>query len=236
MSNLKMPVIDIEKIQERANEAAEKAYLKEVEEYYTSYNSPYRKMVKEQLEKQDFKYNMKLPNILEKMNEGLSQEVDRMANNAIAMTYIPMISKVAIGLAKEMKWSEILKLIIEELEADADDYDSFIFSYEENVRHSWLNCELHTNENYYSFTLHTGSSKGSYQLLSFPYDKANNTSNTTMKVYKDDVKIEMPFVSNILQDKVLEVFFKMMISNTHVEMDCNSFEEDMFPQQENCHC
>ena len=35
MESLEQPKIDIKKIQETANAAAEKAYLKEIENYYT---------------------------------------------------------------------------------------------------------------------------------------------------------------------------------------------------------
>lgn len=241
MKTLEQPKIDVKKIQVSANAAAEKAYLKEIESYYTAYGSPYREMIQTELKKQDFKYNMELPDILGKINTALSEEVDRIANNAIAMSYIPMISDTMIGLDNEITLSFLLNKIISEIEPERDQFDEFHFSYNKNDRgYDWLNCELSTPDNNYEFTLHTANTeKGDqqkYQLLSFPSNKAKTGYGSNMVVYKDDVKIEMPFTPNILQDKVLKLFFKMMLNNSKITMNCDGFDEDMFPERDHCHC
>ena len=238
MENLEQPKINVLDIQKKANEAAEKAYLKEIEEYYTSYNSPYRKLVKEELEKQEFKFSMELPNILEKINSSLSKEIDAIANKAIASTYIPMVNNSLVGLEKELKMSDILKLIIQEIEPDENEKDDYYFDYEKHDKYDWLSCSIRTDKNRYEFTLHTcrgDSEEQKYQLLSFPSAQSNKGYQKTMIVYKDDVKIEMPFAPNILQDKILNVFFRVMISQSEISMDCDGFEEDMFPSEE-CYC
>lgn len=240
MGNLEQPKIDIKSIQERANAAAEKAYLKEIEEYYTSYNSPYRRLIEEELNKQKFHYGMKLPNIMGKLNEALSKEIDTIANNAIANSYIPMVSNALVGLDKEITLSFLLKEIIKELEPERDVFDEFSFEFKKDKGYDWLNCELYTPEDNYYFTLHTSTTKEGekqkYQLLSFPRNKHKSGYNSNMIIYKDDVKIEMPFTPNILHDKVLNLFFKMMLSGSKITMDCDGFYEDMFPEQEYCHC
>jgi len=236
LETLENPKIDVKKIQETANAAAEKAYLKEVEDYYTSYNSPYREMVKNELKKQEFKFCMELPDILSKINSALKDEIDRIANNSIANTYIPMLNSALVGMKKELKLSEMLKEIISELEPEREDMDEYSFSYTKNERHGWLSCELQTASSYYEFTLHEVSGKESsnkYQLLSFPHNK--KSSNSVVKLFKDDVRIEMPFTPNIMEDKVLKIFFKMMLSNSHIEMDVDSFYEDWFPEDD-CQC
>ena len=233
------PQIDVKKIQETANAAAEKAYLKEIEDYYTGYGSPYREMIKESLKKQELKRNLELPEILDKINSALKDEVDRIANNAIAASYIPMVSDALVGMEKHLKMSQFLKMIIEELNPDSDEVDDFSFSYERHSDHKWLNCELSTPDNHYEFTLHQVWTKGfedKYQALMFPHNKAKSGyGNNTMKIYKDDVKIEMPFTPNILEDKVLKLFFKMMITNSYIDMDVRDFDEEWFPVNE-CHC
>lgn len=240
MENLEQPKIDVKAIQERANKAAEKAYLKEVEEYYTSYGSPYRKMIKTELEKQEFSFSMELPNVLGKINEALEKEIDAIANNAIAHTYIPMISNSLVGLGKEITLSYLLKEIIKELEPEGDQYDDFSFHYDEHTEHGWLSCLLTTPDSEYEFTLHSVNYRNDkpkqYQLLSFPSNKSKQGYNSNMIVYKDDVKIEMPFTPNILKDKVLGLFFKMMLGASKVTVDCSEFNEDMFPEQDHCHC
>lgn len=242
MESLEQPKIDIKLIQEKANAAAEKAYLKEIEEYYTSYSSPYRKLIETELKKQKFSYGMELPNVMAKINDALSKEVDIIANNAIANSYIPMVSDSLIGLDKEITLSYLLKKIIEELEPERDVFDEFTFSFEKdkNPSYGWLNCFLYTSKSDYEFTLHTATTKEGdkqkYQLLSFPFNKAKTGYNSNMTVYKEDIKIEMPFTPNILQDKVLNLFFKMMLSGSKITMDCDGFDEDMFPEREHCHC
>ena len=243
--SLEQPKINIEDIQKRANEAAQKAYLSEIDSYYTDYSSAFKKMIKAELEKQEFKYNMELPNILGKLNDALSDEVDRIANNAIAMTYIPMISNALVDIDKEITLTWFLKEVIKELEPDSDTFDEFYFEAEKSNGHDWLNCTLNTPDSHYDFTLHTKSYYGeekdkhngkAYQLLSFPTNKQKQGYGSNMVVYKDDVKIEMPFTRNILQDKVLTIFFKMMLSGSTIVVDCNGFDEDMFPEDEHCHC
>lgn len=237
--SLQNPKIDIKKIEEAANAAAEKAYLKEIEDYYTGYGSPYREMIQEGLKTQKFKYPLELPNILEKINSSLSAEVDKIANTAIANSYIPMVSDALVGMKKNLKLSELLKKVIEEIEPDEEETDDFSFSYTKDKNHGWLNCSLVVPNNFYEFTLHTVYEKGNehkYQALGFPHNKSKSGyGNNTMKVYKDDIKIEMPFTPNILEDKVLRIFFKMMITNTFIELDVDDFQEDMFPERE-CFC
>lgn len=242
MKNLEQPTIDLKKIQEVANAAAEKAYLKEIEEYYTSYNSPYRKQIAAKLKKQEFSYIMELPNVMGKINEALSKEVDAIANNAIANSYIPMISNALVGLDKEITLSYLLEEIIKELEPERDVFDEFTFSFEKhkNPSFDWLNCTLYTPKSNYEFTLHTAKTnkdeEQKYKLLSFPSNKHKTGYNSNMTIYKGDVKIEMPFTPNILQDKVLNLFFKMMLSGSKITLDCDGFYDDMFPEPGHCHC
>lgn len=240
METLEQPKIDVKLIQEAANKAAEKAYLKEIEDYYTSYSSPFRKLIKKELEKQELSYPLELPNILETLNDSLKQEVDLIANNAIANTYVPMIGSALVGLPKEMKLYDILKLVIQEIEPDREDFDDFEFSWNKHEKYEWLQCYLRTPKNTYDLTLHHSTFDGSdnkYRLLGFPYGTKSDTyAKQKMTVIKDDVKIEMPFTPNILNDKVLKICFKLMLGSTEIEMNCDGFDEGMFPEEDHCHC
>jgi hypothetical protein len=240
MENLKQPTINVEEIQEAANKAAKKAYLSEIENYYTSYNSPYKKMISEELKKQKFGYPIEMPDILNQLNEAIISEVDQIANEAIALSFIPMLTEAFVRIDKNIKMSDVLKMIIEEINPDSEDYESFAFGYEKDSNHGWLNCHLATPVNYYEFTLHTVSEsektdKVKYQLLSFPHNTYKSGYNNNMIIHKDDVKIEMPFSPGVLKDKVLFVFFKTMLSKCKIDVDCSDFDEDMFPERE-CYC
>ena len=95
---------------------------------------------------------MELPNIMSKLNEALVKEIDTIANNAIANSYIPMISNSLVGLDKDITLSFLLKEIINELNPDRDVYDEFSFEYEKHDSYDWLSCVLYTPENNYEFT------------------------------------------------------------------------------------
>jgi hypothetical protein len=239
MNNLEQPKIDVKAIQAKANAAAEKAYLKEIESYYTDYNSPYRQLIAEELKKQEFNRCMDLPDILSQVNKALSAEIDKIANNAIASTYIPMLSKALVGFDKEMNLSAILRYIISELEPDGDEQEDYVFSYEKDVRFDWLNCELITNKGRYEFTFHTvgylKDENPKYQLLSFPINQYGRDKQT-MSITKNEVKIEMPYTPGILEDPIMTMFFKLMLSNTHITMDCDGFDEYWFPNEDRCNC
>lgn len=236
MKGLEQPKIDVKKIQEAANKAAETAYLKAIDDYYTSYNSPFRQMINAELEKQKFKHSMPLPDVIKEINSALTQEVDRIANAAIASTYVPMVSKALVRMDKKIKLSDLFKMIIEELEPEREDYDEFTFSAEPYKDYSWLECILHTPKSHYEFTLHTVHDSDNRQILSFPRNKAKSGYNSKMTLYKDDIKIEMPFIPNVLEDKVLTIFFRLLLSNSEIIMDVKDFDEDMFPEEEHCHC
>lgn len=239
---LQEPKIDAVKIQNAANEAAEKAFLNEVTDYYNSYNSPYKKAIKEQLNKQELGWSLELPDVLATLNKALIEEVDNIANTAIAQTYIPMVADVLVKMEKNQKMSELLKGLIADIEPDESEREEFHFEYEKNSQYDWVDCELITDKGNYKFTLHQDydSRKDSaltakYSLLSMPHGRLGESTNRTMSIHANDVRIELPFTPNILNDKVLKMFSKVLLSKCEIEMDCNCIDEDWFPRDE-CHC
>ena len=51
-----VPVIDTEVLQEKVNQAAMKGALSTIEDFYTGYNSPFKKAIKEDLESKEINY------------------------------------------------------------------------------------------------------------------------------------------------------------------------------------
>jgi len=248
--NLEQPKIDVEKLQKKANEAAEKAYLNEIEEFYNSYNSPYRKAIKDELAKKGLNNDIELPDILGRINTALAEEMDRLANNALSETYIPILSNALDVLPKRMKMSGFLKKVIEDVFDKYDDStgpEDYNFYVEKNKNHGWYNAVLVTPEHEYNITLHTAwstdltdeerrSKKVFLYCATIPDQSYNNfKSPTKMTLYKDDVKLEMPFTHNIIQDKTLNVLFKLVLGKTIIELDTGCFDDDWFPQDE-CSC
>ena len=233
-------IIDQALIQKKANEAAEKAVLKEIKEYYTSYNSPFRKKIQEELQKQELSFAFDLPSILGNINEALKTEIQNIQNLAIANTYIPLINDVIRGFGKKITLTKILREIVDKLyDPEIHDVDEFQFSYKKSEKYSWLTCNLLTPSNHYEFTLYTvhESEKEEqllYQILSSPRN-INVPYNKKMNIVKDDVTLELPFDNNILNDEVLNLLFNIAIGKSHIIIDCDDFDEDWFIKDE-CHC
>ena len=111
MDNNILPKIDLDILQEKANEAAMKGAIECINNFYNGYNSPYKKAIEEELKSKSLMNggNIILPDILVRINEQLSAEIDRIANQAIAKTYIPLVTKFLTGVDREVKFSDILK-------------------------------------------------------------------------------------------------------------------------------
>lgn len=225
---LETPTIDVEKLQNKANEAAEAAYLKCIQDYYTGYNSPFKKKIEAELSEKSISWTMELPDIVARINEALSNEIDAIANRAVAESYIPYMSEMLTRVDKYIDLSTILKEIVDELkDEDCDEHDFSFKSYEEDSEYGWLRCELTTPHCNYEFTLHTGDD-GRYQILSFPYKIDLHHKRSTMTIKRDDVSIEMPFTTDILKDKVMRLFMNLMLSKSQIKMDSEVIREEWF--------
>lgn len=242
MSDIIAPVLNIEEINKTAQEAAEKAQREVIEKFYNGYDSPYKKKLKEHLENQKMDLFFKLPNVVTEINEALSSEIDAMVNKAIAHSYVPLISECFTNTVKEMKFSEFLQNIVNAVDEYEANYDDFHVSVDKNSSHGWLDIELSTPKNNYSFTLHEKSyfnkdekKDNTYQLFSLPNNGSSSAYPQKMKIEKDGVTIEMPFVRNILNDKVVALMANMIMADTVITMDTDYFHEDMFPSH-HCEC
>lgn len=238
-----LPVIDTEVLKQKANEAAMKGALKEIEEFYTGYNSPFRKKIKEELEKQEIGFGLELPDIISLINEHCSNEINNIANTAIAKSFVPTISRFLTRVEKEIKFSEILKEFVtiayDRNYKDDLDYDSFNISVEEDPKYGWLNIEMYYNySKKYAFTLHLvhetkNDQVKKYQLFRLPHGTYDSKS--IMKIETDNAKIEVPFVSDVLADEFASYLARIIICKSFITMDTTIFTDDMFPQDE-CHC
>jgi hypothetical protein len=97
MENQIIPVIDFNVLQQKANEAAMNGAIKTIEEFYTKWDSPYRKMVQEALNKTTIGEGiggLELPDVVSLINNSLSKEIDHIANTALAKTWLPPCSRV----------------------------------------------------------------------------------------------------------------------------------------------
>lgn len=233
--------INQEKLQEKAKEAAEQAYLSEIEDFYKGYSSPYRKAVREALNKVPLNIHVNLPDIIGKLNESLENTVKSIAENVIAATYMPLFKEGFLVSPDKITWNEFLQEIVkkEDLESDLD----LSFEYNIDERFGWLNCYLKVKEKEYQFTLHEkGISEDidpkKYTLLTQASAKNQNSHSLkrTVAIYKDDKRIDIPEADDILRDETARLLFGLLLSGTTITMDFIEVEDSWFSSDDACQC
>lgn len=237
-----LPNLDGALLKKKTDEAALKGALDCIESYYTGYNSPFKKAIEEELLKSKANYKFDLPDIIAVVNQSLSNEIDKIANTAIAKTFLPMVTRFLTREKKEVNFSEMLKMVIDEYHTDLDQ-DEFSCNIETNDKYGWLDITVRADKRTYKMTLHkkdkkAEEGKSKYQLLSLPYkgvdDSDRYASKKTMKISLDGVTLELPFTSDVLADEFVAYGARIMMADSEITMDCEDFTEDMFPER--CHC
>lgn len=238
MNTVILPVIDTEALQKKANEYAMKGAEESLKEFYTGWNSPYRKKIDEELKKHEIGTGIELPDIVALINEKLEKEVNTIANKALAKTFIPQVKRFLTRADAEIKFSDILKEYIE-VHEDLD-RDSCEVSIKEDSKWGWLDVHIESDKAEYSFTLHVNHESEKektkkYKLLGLPREvTVKNTYKDTMKLTVDGATLELPFRRDILEDRFVSYLASIVICSSLIIMDCDNFHEDMFPEK--CHC
>ncbi|MDB0602146.1 hypothetical protein PL373_13505 [Tenacibaculum maritimum] len=225
LANIKL---DKKLLEQKANELAHKAAISELEKYYTNYDSPFKKLIRKQLETQTLDHKLTLPNIIALINDTLSSEITKLANLAVVNSYVPQVNEIITNQKKEIKFSEILKEYVSWSGDDIDDYSVEI----EESEYGWLTISLSGGDEKCEFTLHNvNKNENKYHLLSMPRDRNQYGEKMTLKVA--DKSIEMPFTKNTLSDKFTMFLCSLILADSHIEMDTDQFDYDWFDK---CHC
>lgn len=244
-----LPVLNTDVLQEKATEFAMKGAIESIKDYYSGYNSPFRKAIDEQLKAKAFDHNLDLPDIIAVINESLSKEIDNIANAAIAKTFVPMVRRFLVRAEKEMNFSEILKKFIEV--TDTESPDDVSIDMEKHREYNWYKLVLTHKENTYEATLHetystkkNPDSKKTYEFLSMPTASISRSrtasyssytpSAPVMKLSIDGATLEMPFTRDVLSDPFVSFIATLILADTKITLDCQDFSDEMFP--EGCHC
>jgi hypothetical protein len=238
MSQLEiLPVIDTEVLRKKTNEFAMKGALKEIEEFYTGYGSPYRKALQEQLKQQEIGHGLELPDIIVLINEKISKEIDVIANTAVAKTFVPMVSKLLTRVDKEVAFSDILRQFIKA--TDEKDPEDYYVSVDKDHQYGWLNVKITCGSKEYELTFHECHETRNepikkYWISRLPW-KWGDTKQPKMKLTIDNAELELPFVKDVLSDDFTAYIARLIFCDSHITMDTTYFTDDMFPQDE-CHC
>jgi len=241
MSNnhIAVPVLDAAVLQEKATEYAMKGAVETIKEFYTGYNSPWKKQIEASLSKTETSVHLDLPDILALINESLTAEITKIANTAVSKTFVPLVNKFLSREEKEIKFSDILKEFIKAY--DTDEPDDFYIDINKREQYGWLDITLQSADSSYSFTLHEDynskkEEKEKYWLGSIPEkDSKEKRYQTTMKLRIEGGELEMPFVRDVLSDDFQSYMARLVIGQSLITMDCRDFNEDWF-ENDNCHC
>lgn len=233
-----LPELDITVLKEKATEFAMKGAIESIEEFYSGYNSPFRKQIDEQLKKQQTAFSLNLPDIIALLNEGLTKEIELIANTAVSKTFVPMVQKFLVREEKEIGFSDILKQFI--IDTKAKNSDECEVSIKKS-EHGWLEIYLNSEEYNCEFVLHTENrvkdgEEQKYVLLSLPSNRKHAAIPKTMTVSLDGATLELPFTRDVLSDEFTSYIARLVIGRCIITMDCRDFREDMFPEDDQCHC
>ncbi len=227
MENL-TPTLDNERLQQAVNDAAMKGAMKAIDEFYTSYNSPFVKAISEQLELKGIKGIIELPDIVALINQKAEEAIMEIANTAIVNTYLPKIKKAITKAEPKINFSEILKAFADEEKESS--FDDFSCDVDEDDRFGWLDIKLKGEDTETRFTLHKNRESKTYHLLSLP-----NTGNVgQIKINIGDAKVEMPMIRTNLDNYFDCYLASLVIAKSEITMDQDYFSEDMF--EDRCRC
>ena len=241
--------VDLKKLQQKADESAQKGAEECVNEFYNGYNSPYKKKIKEALENKAIDNQFAIPDIIGVLNDKFSKEVDQIANTAIAKTFIPLVKEFLTREDAEIKFSDILKKFIDISEYKySDDLSSDDYSVEKIedtsrfLNSSFFEYQITNGKVGYELRFHK-KSKEKTTIMSLPYllDDRQKYSRgyevkQTMKLSLDGgATLELPFTKGILEDRFISFIARLVIGENNIIFDVEDFDEDMFPRDE-CHC
>lgn len=253
MENI-IPVINTELLQQKANEYAMKGAEDALKEFYTSYNSPYKKAIEDNLQNKGVDNTFDIPDIIGVLNDKFSQQVDEIANSAIAKTFIPMVKKFLTRENDEIKFSEILEAFIKRTDFEYNDldYDDYtvekITEYDDSpiLINTFFSYQISNGELGYELKFYRNKRKDSEEvtITSLPYlldnsGKYNSRYETQqkMKISLDGgATLELPFTKGVLDDDFTSFIARLVIGNNKIIFDTHEFDEDMFPQNDSCHC
>lgn len=233
-----LPVLDLEVLKKKATDSAMKGAMESINDYYTGYSSPFKKTIEAMLKEQKMGYGIELPDVIALINESLSAEIDKIANTAVAKTFVPLVSRFLVGADKEVLFSDMLKEFIEATDSkDMDDCSCEV--YKRPSPYDWCEIKLYGKDFSIDLTLHKNNDKladgekQKYSIISLPYDKDTNQK---MKLSINGATLELPFVKDVLENDFIAYIARLIMADSNITMDCADFEEDMFPEGDHCHC
>lgn len=232
------PVLDKSIIQKAAQEAATRAALREIEDYYCGFDSPYRKQLREYLEKNAPSTRLELPEFSELLSKSLSAEIENIVNKKCVESFAKEIRRAFSHLKEESDGTILLSTLAEDMmtyiDFDDPEYDN---SFELEVRDGSFNKlkDVYVTiseddvKKKYQFTLMPNSSDGTYRVLSMPYTSDDNdlyTANKKITLKTEKCTVSFPMFSGVSNDHTLLVLARCIMFDTHIRIDQDYISKD----------
>lgn len=227
LNGIKEPVLDLEKLQEVANKAAEKAAIDEIESFFTRYNSPFRKKIEDWLKNNIPNEDFQIPNFIETVQKAIVSEVEKNINVISIREAVKSIRNGIMHLPLDNDGSIKLSKVFEEMSsiADTDNGEIFEASLKEESLYGWINVDVNVrseNKDFnYSFTLHKIRDDEKYTVIMMP--SIGRHSRDAVVKTEDGLTIQLPVLQGLSNNPILLTVAKLCMFRTPVIVDTKSF-------------
>lgn len=228
------PAIDMAKIMEAANEYAMQGAKAALKDYYTGYNSPYIKAIREHLENEVPSFNLDLTGIMASLNEALVTIIDQVVNEAVAKSYIPLVRQLLTRSQQQVKVSDIVSKFIDTYQYLTEwDRDNYMAILHKDENYGWYKLLLSSEEDAVKFniTLHQISVEDKrYCVLDIPCDeelgdRAGRIKYTFTCDDGREVKMDMPYGYGILKNDFIRYIANLVTFQVPVVIDSFDLDE-----------
>lgn len=234
---IKAPVLDMSIIQKAAQEAAMKAALSEIKDYYCDSFSPYRKQLREYLEKNAPSVHLELPDFFELLSKSLSAEIENIVNKKCVEKFAQVLRQNFSHLKEESDGTILLTTLAEAMMHDIDfedpDYNnSFELRVSDDGLSFWKKVCVTISkddvvEKVYEFSLSSNGSDGTYSILSMPHKCDNDHYSCDKMILKSEKSsISFPMFSGVSNDHILLVLARCVMFDAHIRINEESITRD----------
>lgn len=237
------PEINFKELQEKSKEYAQKGALEAIREYYTGYDSPYKKQILEQLHSQRLKGSFQLPDLVGLVNEALTTEINAIANEALTNTYLPKVREILTGIGtNQVKFSDLIKEYMSSHYCTdyARDIDDFKIVMNEDTSY-WTKFTLfhRSDEEWVLYLHHAKDEEGNdindrFVVESLPrfygyrspsgYDRKHDEFN----IKKGDIEIQLPFQSSYIENRFVRYCTSLLLHKVQITMDCYGLDDEFW--------
>lgn len=230
-----IPSINLDAEVEKASvEGAKKA----IKSYFEDYNSPFQKQLTSMFAAMPMGEILAMPKIMAFVNDGIARQVDDMVNEILGLSIMPRVNQFFLGYnsilkKKVIKFSEIVEkykaIVAEKDEAATEVY----IEIEHNPRgNSWNTVHFNSDPTYEVVFHHDKGEQ--YNILSAPDENwYSKTPKTPVKVKKDGVEFEFPYVRTLLNDDFFQFLVQLKLAGTKVIFD--DFDSEI-EREDECYC